>query len=38
MGENRYGYGPAAGGALAGPLWIGGWLFTMAFALRYGVR
>ncbi len=25
-------YGPATTGSIMGPLWIGGWLFTLGFA------
>lgn len=30
--ETKRGGGPAAAGSVIGPLWFGGWLFTMGFA------
>jgi len=29
--ESKHCHHPAHGGELAGPLWIGGWLFTIGF-------
>lgn len=32
MSDTRRGPGPAAAGSVIGPLWFGGWLFTIGFA------